>query len=406
MGFHAGVQGTLGIQEEPVPKNRALHMSLAMLAVVGLSLFILACTGWLSWSPDGSQIVFGYYDVTAQQFRIAIYDSGSGKARALNPKEFSLKDKWLSAQWKRDGSALFVFKALPENKMAVMEVDATTGEVIRSVEVPVTGSDTALILPAIETGGALFLDTDPITRIDLATMEFEQRDSKQYGFICFIRPDRIVYVTHQDNSTNYEFGLVDPQTMAKNYLFTISTSDPRFRGAEELGDFIPASAPNGSRFALPSRGETQDKVVLINDTGVEKVFTPVMPFKKFHLGSMEWSQDGRHLYAGVISPSTSKTMQYSVAEIDTESGEANVFSVVELKANFDSDFKESFAAVLQVWLSPDGQMIATSTANMAREYIDEKDRALYLLNPGDDKNSITRILPPVTKKKKVAKKAK
>ena len=367
--------------------------------MLGFGLFILACTGWMSWSPDGSQMVFGYWDPNVEQFRIALYRMGSARARALNPKEFSEGDTWLSAQWKRDGSALFVFRNSKDENgnpvISVMEVSVPNGEVLRQVNVPAK-SDSTVPIPPVEVQNALFIVLETgITRIDLATLELKKSDETGEAYIYSLDADRVYYVRQDTDDNNLELGYVDPQTMAFNHMFKITMNDPRFREGELKG--LPAADPKGTRFAFASTRKDRDDIAVLNQAGVERIFTPKFPFKKFHIGNMKWSPDGKHLYAGVINPVRADVEKYSVADIDMDSGEATLFPIAEIHAN--SDFRDSFGLWVQVELSPDGRTIATSTANLKKELISDKDRALYLIDIGG-KGDVRSVPAPVLKKRK------
>ena len=386
-----------------MPRRRMLHVTLALAAIVGFGLFILACTGWLSWSPDGSQIVFGYHDPNvgdSGEYRIALYDVGTGKVRVLNPEVLSVRNKGFLGQWKQDGSGLFVFATRSDKKLHVMDVSASTGEVILEVEVPTRESDSVAILPAVEMQGVLFINVDPFTRLDLATSQFTQReqDSSEGFYVFSLGDSRLLYLQARDDLKGLGFGLVDPQTLALNPLFQIAADDPRLRGSKGFHPIL-ALEPGSSRIAVPSIREKKDDIVICNETGIQNVLSPKLPFSNFHIGNLQWAVDGRHLYASVISPLRDNFVQYSVAEIDVESGRARAIPIAEVNTKGDSDFDEMFFLLLQVWVSPDQHTIATSTANLQEGYIAEKDRALYLIDMSRQDQKVTKIPAPIIKKK-------
>lgn len=386
-----------------MPRRRMLHVSLALAAIVGFGLFILACTGWLSWSPDGSQIVFGYYDPNAGdagEYRIALYDLGSGKVRALNPKVLSAQNASLVGQWKQDGSGLFIFGETSDKTLSVMEVSASTGEVLHEVEVPLKDNNSAaLLVPAVEAQGALYINVDPFTRLDLVSSEIVQRHENDDGFFVFSLGDnRLLYLTPLDDTKEFEFGFLDPQTLASNLLYRIRNDDPRLHDSKGFRAMI-APEPGGSRIAISSMREKKDDIVICNETGIQKVLSPKLSFPSFHIGNLQWSPDGKHLYGSVISPLREKFVQYSVAEIDVESGRSRVIPIAEVNTKGDSDFEKLFYVMLQVWISPDQHTIATSTANVEKDAVADKDRALYLIDMSQQNQKLTKIPAPIGKKK-------
>ena len=386
-----------------MPRRRMLHVTLALAAIVGFGLFILACTGWLSWSPDGSQIVFGYYDPNAGdkgEYRIALYDNGTGKVRALNPEILSVHEKGFLGQWKQDGSGLFVFATKSDQKLHVMDVSASTGEIIKEVEVPTRESDSQAIVAAVEMQGILFINVDPLTRLDLATSEVTQidQDHSKGLFVFPLGDTRLFYLKTDDDLEEFGLGYVDPQTLALNPLFQIKNDDVRLRGSKGFRPLL-AVEPGNSRIAISSMREKKDDIVICNETGIQNVLSPKLPFSNFHIGNLQWSRDGKHLYASVINPLRDDFVQYSVAEIDAESGRARVIPIAEVNTKGDSDFDEMFYLLLQVWVSPDQHTIATSTANLQEGYIAEKDRALYLIDMSRQDQKVTKIPAPLLKKK-------
>lgn len=374
----------------------ALHLGLAVVGMVGLGLFILACTGWSGWSPDSSQVVFGYYDSNSSKYLIGIYDVKSGHARALNLQELkSNGEKWLSAQWKKDGTGLWVFKGEDEKKFLVMDVNATTGEVIERFEIPVADTDTIPIGNAVEWNGNLFVNVRPLTRIDLINKKVVQQSyDDDEGPVVFGWGEGIAYLA-LESEHHPEFGYLDPQTFAKNPLFEFDEQDPRFRGAEDIHPLIGTDS-EGSRIAATTMRMNKEDIVICNAAGVQKVVSPQLSYSEFHLGAPVWSADGKHIYVTGMAPQKDNWSMVFLADVDAESGRAKTTPIATVKTEGD-DFYKSFYLLTHAELSPDGKTIAISTAGLEKDRVKEKDRALYLIDVTDGGKRVTKVQPPKTK---------
>src|ERR1700675_2596706 len=87
-----------------------LHPFLGIAGLAAWLLFILACTGWPSWSPDGSRILAPYFDSANKQSGIALYDLKARSARSIfaHPAGDEKNPAPVYAQWESDGQRAIV----------------------------------------------------------------------------------------------------------------------------------------------------------------------------------------------------------------------------------------------------------------------------------------------------------
>src|SRR5215831_2559353 len=118
MGVEAGSTCNFSSQiskESSAPKPvRWLNVVLFAVALIGWSIFVLACVGGPAWSPDGSKILYGYHDAENSRSVIAIYDRRTRKSRDLysQPITRTKKDSenfLLVPAWQADGKRALVW---------------------------------------------------------------------------------------------------------------------------------------------------------------------------------------------------------------------------------------------------------------------------------------------------------
>ena len=107
-------------------KNR-LYPILGIAGLGAWLLFILACTGWPSWSPDGTRVLAPYSDPVAQQTGIALYDLRTRAARSLfsQPAGDEKDSNPAYAQWENDGQRAIVITNMHDSfQVTLLPVDS------------------------------------------------------------------------------------------------------------------------------------------------------------------------------------------------------------------------------------------------------------------------------------------
>jgi WD40 repeat protein len=376
-----------------VHPSRALHIVLGLIAIAGFFLFITACMP--SWSPDGSQLVFDYWDPDSKDFGIALYDVASGKATSIytyHPK--SKSEARVSAQWKDDGRTILVFVSddgAPDEEKSFLTEIAPNGDLVRTIKFH---THEPYFSPVAEVRGFLYLWGDHPLKVDLSSGESTEIPdfSNAYFFRAADQPLFLINGNAENEKTVFAIGSLEPNKLSEdNY---VSFEIPNHSDSE-IDSFIPPPAidPSG-RIAFPvARKDDTYFIAICDQHGLLRTIDPKLdPNSK--LGNLQWSPDGASLYAGVLGSVKKDVSVWSIAEINAETGEiSRMIPLSQMDASHD-DLDTAFFHFFPVLISPDGRTLATNLAGAPDKSISESDRALYLIDLGSDKAKVTKIPYP------------
>lgn len=400
--------------EASVSQRSWLHPFLGIAGLAAWLLFILACTGWPSWSPDGSKVLASYFDPAAKQEGIALYDLKEHSARSIfahpSPGPGDADRIPVYAQWESDGGRAIVLWPDEGDSLQVtlLSLDSRPSRHFflreRKGEVP--------ILPYPEVGGFLFIGGKQISRLNLATGEslsvpagsamggvpardadLEQSDAEVY---LHTNGTRIFYDREGRNEEVLEVGTVDVHDLSLHPLFKLRKADLEARGlsASQFGTFVTPE-PRGSRIAILAGSKSGDAILLCSQSGLQSVLKPDLGVSGARLGVPQWAPGGDLLYVPVAAIVKGKEAQYSVAEVPIAGGPVRLTPIARFKAE-DNDWDADFRLALQVSLSPDGSTLATTTAGLsAKLTLPETRRALYLVDLRDPARAVTSIAAPL-----------
>ncbi len=381
-----------------------------ILGIAGLGawlLFILACTGWPSWSPDGTRVLAPYSDPVTQQAGIALYDLKTRTARSLfsQPSEGGEKDSNPAyAQWEGDGQrAIVITTARDSFQVTLLPVDSrqparhfVLGD--RDGDLPV--------LPFPQLGNVLYIGGKRLSALNLETgAQVDQPlEDKQEAYLS-TDGSRILYVRELEGG-EYEFGAVDPADLSLHPLVKVSSAELQARGlpGAELYPLV-APEPHGSRFAVRVKGKTLDAIAILGPSGLESVLQPAFGVLGARIGLPQWAPGGKLLYVPVAAETAPKQGQYWVAEVPLEGGQVRMTKIARFNAL--SDWENGFSLTLQLSLSPDGATLATTTASLSEKMVAaESGRALYLVDLRDPGRAVTSIPAPLAPSPGAAKETK
>ncbi len=377
-----------------------------MLGIVGLlawMAYILACRA--SWSPDGSKVLFPYYNSEADEAGVALYDRNTGETRSIfvEADVDGLDQTKLVAQWEHDGSrAILSLRGGDSLKVLLLPVRSEKPAQEFTLPEPL---DDVLVLPFPEVAGNLYIGTEYLARLNLETGETEIRELEEgrevvltghRGRIFYLRPVLEQEERSEENrpeAASFEIGVLDPESLTFQPLFELREGQLEANSIEEIIPFL-AFEPHGSRIAIVGKGKERDAILVCTKAGLQKVVAPELPVEQYRLGNLQWSPDGKTIYAAVLTPTKEKGVeQYSVGEIPADGGPTQLVPIARGHSNtLDTPI------ILQIALSPDGTTIATSTGYLGEKFIDREDRALYLVDVQDPGRKVTKIpLPPPQK---------
>jgi hypothetical protein len=387
-----------------VHERNALKAVLGSLGLVALLLYILACRA--SWSPDGSRVLFPYYNPETQEDGVALYDVRTGVVRSIFARPHSSSSD-VVVQWESDGSRAIVSSGRSKysaeiNEILLLPLDATRPA--RQFRLP--DGVSMLAAPYPEVAGKLYLGGDTLFVADLDTGELRSRKLEGAGdIVLFGAGDRVLYFQTKEatgskgkekESKLVEIGELDRKSLALRPLFDFRLGDLQVGGIEGL--VFPAS--HGDRFAWTGWSDASEKgnvLVLFTMASLEKVIVPDFAAAQYMLGNLQWSLDGETIYAAVATPvGEEDSIQISVGAIPVAGGPARLFPIVVLEGDrSENDEGDYFMPFYQIALSPDGTTIAVELANLDFDGNNADKRGLYLLDIQSPKPTVRKIpIPP------------
>lgn len=382
-------------------KKKLLYALAGLGGVAAWLLFLLACSGWPAWSPDGAKALFPYVQPGSKEAGIALYDRPSGTVKSFF--RFQTADSGDNtmpfAQFSRDGKKAVVTMEWDHGRSAEALVMSVTGAA--PVEHYILPASKEISLPPYpEVGGSLYMGFNYIARLNLHTGAVETRKLVEGEGIHLIPAgDRILFLVYDINRPGREdkgmqVGELNPADLTLKPFFEFWESDQQKRGITELNAYSLVPEPGGPR--LLTSGKVGEKAVLLlfGKSGLEQTIEPAFPVEGCRIFGVAWSADRKTAYAATSVPGkeTSRT-DLALAEIPLAGGPVRLTTMAHL--NRSAKASDLPGIYLQVSLSPDGHTSATTTGFVPPEYLAApEDRGLFLVNLADPARKVTRLAPP------------
>jgi WD40 repeat protein len=362
---------------------------LALLALTSLAVYILACRP--SVSPDGSKVAFPVLDHRPDRSAAVIYDRNTRMLETVfeSPSEDA---SVCSVQWLPDGKHI----VLNGPKLIVTLPYGSPGAT-RTVALQEKLSEESLLLTPPIIGRYQFFtaeseNKDPkqprgsaqpvLLRVDLTTGETLKVAAPKECYLIG-HGDKLFYarMIDQNRDKTYEIGTVDPSTLAQNPFLTLAQS--------EYGECSPFLAPagDGARIALAAMLDEAPRIVILRGKSVEKVVPVAEKSSQMSLASLDWSTDGKTLYASFSRKVGDKRFQFGILEIPALSGAPREIPL------FEGSEKDNLTG-LQIALTPDGSQLITTSTAFDEETIRAEDRALYLIDIGSPSRKVNKVIVP------------
>jgi hypothetical protein len=380
-----------------VNQRNALSVVLGGIGILSLFLYLLACRP--SWSPDGSRILFPIADSTGSG--VALADLRSGTVRLLFAEgagaDGRLSESVATVQWSRDGRQAIAVLMNDKNdvtRLAILPVEA--GQPARLVGLEDGHLLTGYPLP--ERDGRVFLYGQGRAAVDLGTGRVTVARSGNGLDEEDVFADWGARVMYQHGTTEdqdgVEFGELGLDSLTLAPLMRLTQADLHAglaaAGLDSSSTDMAAwlsPEPGGTRVALPVSTRLGPGIVVLGRGAPPRVLRPLPA--RCALGNLEWSRDGRMLYAAVLTAVDRSTGELCVGEIPLDGGRARLDALARVERDTSWDSGDGF--FYQVALSPDGARIATTTAR--GRPLGQQDRALFLVDLRHD-HQVTRIHVP------------
>lgn len=373
-------------------RERLLYIVLAVIGLGALTAYLVACRP--SWSPDGSKVLFPYFDRQAKKAGIALFDKNTGKTRSIFSQPVvvgagKIHFSWPWAQWDRSGRRVIVVwgegeDGLDKLHVHVLRVGAEKPD--RTFVLPDT--DGVLGIPLPEVDGGLFAGGKLLTRMDLETGKVRRRKLGNLQGVVLVGHENQVFYCGQLRGSNqaHQIGTVDCKKLTLRPVLQLRE--------EDVGDIFPlfAVAQNSSAIAIPSRKAGKYHLLVVANGKLEKSIPLELPSKTHRMGNLQWSPDGKTVYgslaAGLKDPNR---YQLGIAEITADTGAIRVTPL--LRVRLKDGNPDILPMLFQIALSPDGNTVAAASTYLQLE--DEKDRALYLVDLTRADRKVTKIPAPI-----------
>jgi hypothetical protein len=408
---------TASSNNSTVTSARWLHVILMFVGLTGWMVFILACIG-PAWSPDGSQILFVYRDVENSRTAVALYDRETGAVSTILAQPTAREGEMvLHPTWQNDGTRALVAVASyvsgVSSEVAACDLISIPIKSSLPVHVHNLGFTGGCHFPYFQVNGKVYFGGEDLRSVDLETGKVE---SEQWKAAVQVSKDSPVILSEHNGHIYYERGVTrtvsgadskEKQEEGKE-VGRIQLSDLTLKPSftlwpQDLAAFGVKEAdlmvwPSGTGIAMIGSGEEgeSDKILLAEeDKGVVRVLAPDSDVKPYKLGNLIWSSDGRTLYASAITAGEQKnTLDYWLAEFPLDGSRAHLTKIAHIRSELNDDFQTMFRLSMAVSRSPDGNWIAATPAVLDKDTLDDRDRALFLIDLRDPTRPLQRVPIP------------
>jgi hypothetical protein len=386
----------------PIMNNKKRNAALALIGLLALSIYILACT---SFSPDDSKVLYPAFDAASGAVGMAVYDrEARGSEMLFVPIVYAAGDSNAviapsipRAQWLANGREVVIAYATLKNGdkdgFNVAVVPYGVRKPVKTFWVPeVKDTAQALVAPLCVAGDRLFFRAGDKTlgRLDLRSGALTGHEFEEVkGDLSFYPvPDGSgVFYFESDHSGGGKtvFGRMNPNDFSRTTLMVISN---RFTDTTAV-----AYDPEGKVVVLITGTESTSQLEVWKEG--KPVFSRAVDTqgKKRVYGSAILAPNGKALRASFQQRQTTNSMCYGLMEIPFS--EAPVREVVLIKDSPVQD--EPSVYYFQVAISHDGKTAAVDSTFLALQDdpISPADCALFFVDLGDPNWKVTKVPIPV-----------
>ena len=371
------------------------HVALAMTALAGLVLFILACRP--SWSPDGQRVLYSYWDTAANETGVAVFDRKTHTSRVIwvNSDATQSGKRSVLAQWSLDGTQAILTIAT-DNSADVLLLPIRSQKPTRRYTLNNLGA--SAYLPAPQVGNYLFLGRqNSMLRLDLENGEVLEGESRKeldsdFGLVPFELNHKIMYLANikkepapaakkeaadsqEEHPGNLELGEVDAKDLSLHTTLTLTETDLKAKGIGSITGFLDVE-PKSGRIALLTEQLKGTALLVLGPEGIVKIVEAGQKTKEDAYGNLQWSRDGKLIYVtALLQIAETARTQFAVVEVPLDGTSPRIDQILE---GPKTEFDEELLDYGQIALSPDGKLIAVS--NGYNEKVGPEKRGIFLLD--------------------------
>jgi len=379
---------------------------LASLGLASLVIYILAC-GSASFSPDDKKVLYPTIDPQSGQVGVAVFDREARRSELIFVPHLRAgrKDRaemtLLRPQWLPDGKGVVV--AWPGREGTADDNDGLTVVMlpvdaigpVRLFQLPDLKEAAACVtLPLPLAGHWLFLkdESNSVVRLDLITGAVG-RHAFATEIIPYASPgpDRVAYVTQNDENETVEVGFLNPETFAQTSILRANTNE--LRG--DAGLLALSSDGRKAAFLIKNGGEPQIRFKV--DGAPAKTSSKLAkPGEQLALSSGQFSPKGDLLYTSfALKGGQTTNSAFGFLEVPADGGPVRRTTLISGGPDADDEAELLF----QIGVSHDGKALAVTSAYLALADIGlaADDCALFLVDLSDPQRKVTKVpipLPP------------
>ena len=378
--------------------NSKRNAALALLGLLALTIYILACT---SFSPDDTKVLYPSFDTASGAVGMAVYDREPRTSEMLfapvayetNDAKLEVAPNLLRAQWLANGRDIVVASVQPrdndKSSLDVAVIPWGARKPIRLFQVPgLKDAGQAFAVPLCLAGERLIFpaSSKSIVRLDLRTGALaghEFPDAKG-DFSFYPDPNgKSVFYFEADDPTGGQvtFGRLNPNDFTLTPLMVISNTVSQPTAV--------AYDPDGKAVALLTGSEDKAALQIWREGKVAFSREVATPGHKLTFGNALLASSGKALWASFQQANGTNSMSYGLMEIPFS--EAPTHQELLIK---DAPVQDEMSAdYVQVDVSHDVKAAAISSAYLALmdKPIKPSDCALFLVDLSQPSWKVTKV---------------
>jgi hypothetical protein len=379
-------------------KNQKINSALALLGLLALSVYVMACT---SFSPDDTKVLYPAFDPASGAIGMAIYDRESRTSEMVfvpvaydtSGSNATVAPAFLRGQWLANGREIVIAhagsKGSDKDGLTITVVPTAGHGLVRTFRVPeIKDAASTFALPLCLAGERLFLRTGDkaLLRLDLTTgaltnHEFEEAN----GTLSFYPAPEGSGVFYFESDTPADeqvtFGWMTADDFRRTPLMVI-TNVPK-------GEAVVAYDPNGKILALLGGNDAEAKLQVWQNGQVvfSRDVTTYGPDCSF--ANAVLTPDGQAILASFQHPSGTNSVCYGIMAIPFNQLPPQQVTLIQ---NAPSGGKEC-GCHFQVAISHDGKTAAVTSTYLATadNPINDADCALFLVDLSDPNWNVAKV---------------